>query len=301
MADLAALQNDKTLQTACETLWNDLMLTKVYVTGGLGPSASNEGFTRDYDLPNATAYAETCAAVALVFWAQRMLHLDMDGRYADMLELALFNGALVGLSREGTTYFYANPLESDGTPTRWHWHDCPCCTMNVSRLVASVAGYMVSASDDTLAFHLYGGIDTTRTLGGVATRVTEVSRYPFDGAIAITVDPASPADFTLMLRVPGWCGKASAMVNGAAVPMVLDKGYLRITRRWQAGDTVALSLPMRPERVYAHPCGDQQRRSGRAAARAARLLRRRGGSRGCGPAPSPAAGRRIDRHPKPAL
>jgi uncharacterized protein len=253
MADLAALQDDKTLQTACETLWNDLMLTKVYVTGGLGPSASNEGFTRDYDLPNATAYAETCAAVALVFWSQRMLHLDMDGRYADMLELALFNGALVGLSREGTTYFYANPLESDGTPTRWHWHDCPCCTMNVSRLVASVAGYMVSASDDTLAFHLYGGIDTTRTLGGVATRVTEVSRYPFDGSIAITVDPATPADFNLMLRVPGWCTDASATVNGTAVPLMLDKGYLRITRHWQAGDTVALSLPMRPERVYAHP------------------------------------------------
>ncbi|NCT11971.1 MAG: glycoside hydrolase family 127 protein, partial [Rhodobacterales bacterium] len=142
MADLAALTDDPSLQSACEVLWDDLMLTKVYVTGGLGPSASNEGFTRDYDLPNATAYAETCAAVALVFWAQRMLHLDMDGRYGDMMETALFNGALVGLSRDGTGYFYANPLESDGTPHRWHWHDCPCCTMNVSRLVASVAGYM---------------------------------------------------------------------------------------------------------------------------------------------------------------
>ena len=253
MADLAALTDDPSLQSACEVLWDDLMLTKVYVTGGLGPSASNEGFTRDYDLPNATAYAETCAAVALVFWAQRMLHLDMDGRYGDMMETALFNGALVGLSRDGTGYFYANPLESDGTPHRWHWHDCPCCTMNVSRLVASVAGYMVSASDDTLAFHLYGGIETTQTLGGVATRVRETSRYPFDGDIAITIDPATPADFTLLLRIPGWCDGASLRVNGADVPVVAHNGYAALTRRWQAGDRVALSLPMVAERIHAHP------------------------------------------------
>lgn len=253
MADLAALQDDASLQSACETLWDDLMLTKVYVTGGLGPSASNEGFTRDYDLPNATAYAETCAAVALVFWAQRMLHLDMDGLYADMLETALFNGALVGLSHDGTSYFYANPLESDGTPTRWHWHDCPCCTMNVSRLVASVAGYMISANPDTLAFHLYGGIDTTQTVGGVSTKISESSRYPFDGAIQISIDPAQPADFTLLLRIPGWCRTAAAQVNGQPVAMTPHNGYLAINRRWQAGDRVSLSLPMQPERIHAHP------------------------------------------------
>ena len=253
MADLAALQDDTSLQSACETLWDDLMLTKVYVTGGLGPSASNEGFTRDYDLPNATAYAETCAAVALVFWAQRMLHLDMDGRYADMLETALFNGALVGLSRDGTRYFYANPLESDGTATRWHWHDCPCCTMNVSRLVASVAGYMISANADTLAFHLYGGTETTQTLGGAATKITESSRYPFDGAIDIRIDPATPADFTLLLRIPGWCRAAQAQVNGHPVAMTPQNGYLAITRRWQSGDRVSLTLPMQPERIHAHP------------------------------------------------
>ena len=115
-------------------LWADVMASKIYITSGLGPAAANEGFTEDYDLPNATAYAETCASVALIFWAQRMLHLDLDGRYADVLELALFNGALCGLSRDGEHYFYSNPLDSDGRHERWAWHTCPCCTMNASRL-----------------------------------------------------------------------------------------------------------------------------------------------------------------------
>ena len=146
MADLAVELNDAGLKKACETLWDDVMVTKMYVTAGLGPSAHNEGFTYDYDLPNQTAYAETCASVALIFWAQRMLHLDLDGKYADMLELALFNGALSGLSRDGEHYFYMNPLESNGSANRWDWHTCPCCTMNVSRLVASVGGYFVSTA-----------------------------------------------------------------------------------------------------------------------------------------------------------
>ena len=138
MADLASDLGDPRLKSACELLWRDLTTKRMYLTAGLGPSASNEGFTVDYDLPNDTAYAETCASVALIFWAQRMLNLDCDGTYADILEQALYNGALSGLSREGTQYFYQNPLESDGTHKRWDWHPCPCCTMNVSRLVLSL-------------------------------------------------------------------------------------------------------------------------------------------------------------------
>ena len=161
MADLAFETGDPALKRTLETLWTDVMATKMYITAGLGPSAHNEGFTHDYDLPNQTAYAETCAAVALIFWAQRMLHLDLDGKYADILETALFNGALSGLSRDGEHYFYANPLESDGSAERWTWHTCPCCTMNVSRLVASVGGYALSVATDGIAFHLYGGISST--------------------------------------------------------------------------------------------------------------------------------------------
>jgi DUF1680 family protein len=253
MADLAFETGDPKLKTALETLWDDVMETKMYVTAGLGPSAHNEGFTHDYDLPNQTAYAETCASVALIFWAQRMLHLDLDGRYADILELALFNGALAGLSRDGRHYFYANPLESDGSAERWTWHTCPCCTMNVSRLVASVGGYFVSTADDGIAFHLYGGISTTTTIAGTAVSVREASNYPWSGAIRIAVDPASPAAFDVKLRIPGWCRGWTVSINGEAVAATPETGYLTLHRTWTAGDTIELDLPMTPHRLYANP------------------------------------------------
>lgn len=253
MADLAVELNDAGLKVACETLWKDVMETKMYVTAGLGPSAQNEGFTFDFDLPNQTAYAETCASVALIFWAQRMLHLDLDGKYADVLERALFNGALSGLSRDGEHYFYMNPLESNGTPTRWDWHTCPCCTMNVSRLVASVGGYFVSTAPDGIAFHLYGGISSTLDVGGTEVTVREVSNYPWSGEIAIEVDPAQPKAFDVKLRIPGWCRGATARVNGEAVTLEPVNGYATIHRTWQAGDRIALELPMPVERLFANP------------------------------------------------
>jgi DUF1680 family protein len=253
MADLARETGDAGLRRACEVLWQDVMATKLYVTAGLGPEASNEGFTRDYDLPNASAYAETCASVALIFWAQRMLHLDLDGQYADVLERSLYNTALGGLSRDGEHYHYANPLEDDGSHRRWAWHRCPCCTMNASRLVASVAGYFASAGPAGVALHLYGGIATEVEAGGTRVRIAEASGYPYDGEVRVAVDPAAPAEFTLWLRVPGWCRRATAAVNGAAWSGMPERGYLAIRRRWQAGDAVTLSLVMEPERLYAHP------------------------------------------------
>jgi DUF1680 family protein len=254
MADLAAELGDADLKRACEVLWDDVMVTKMYVTAGLGPSAHNEGFTHDYDLPNETAYAETCASVALIFWAQRMLHLDLDGKYADVLELAMFNGALSGLSRDGEHYFYANPLESDGTPTRWDWHTCPCCTMNVSRLVASVGGYFVSTAESGVAFHLYGGISTSVETAGTKVALREVSNYPWSGDIKINIDPETPAQFDVKLRIPGWSHGARVSVNGQ--PVSTDsavKGYLTINRTWSKGDVVSLDLPMPAVRLYAHP------------------------------------------------
>ncbi len=257
MADLAADLGDDRLKRACEVLWNDLTTKRMYVTGGLGPAAANEGFTKDYDLPNDTAYCETCASVALVFWAQRMLNLDLDGKYADTLELALYNNALSGLSRDGEHYFYANPLESDGSHERWSWHICPCCTMNVSRLVASVGGYFYSTGANELAVHLYGGTGTTIELAGTKVQVTEESRYPWSGAIAIAVDPEAPAEFALKLRIPGWvrAGQAKLAVNGAPVDIAanLSNGYVAIRRTWAKGDSVSLDLPMPVERTYANP------------------------------------------------
>lgn len=253
MADLAAELGDAGLRKACQTLWDDVMETKMYVTAGLGPSAHNEGFTYDYDLPNQTAYAETCASVALIFWAQRMLHLDMNRKYADILELALFNGALSGLSRDGEHYFYANPLESNGSAERWAWHTCPCCTMNVSRLVASVGGYFVSRAEDGIAINLYGGISTTIETAGTRVALRETSNYPWSGDIRIAVDPEADARFELKLRIPGWCRGARVTLNGQAVTGSPVDGYLTIDRVWHKGDVVTLDLPMPAERIYAHP------------------------------------------------
>jgi DUF1680 family protein len=255
MADLAAELDDAALKRAVEILWHDVTSRQMYVTAGLGPSKHNEGFTAYYDLPNETAYAETCASVALIFWAQRMLNIDLDGKYADVLELALYNGALSGFARDGEHYFYENPLESDGRHSRWKWHTCPCCTMNVSRLVASVGGFFFSTGTDTLAVHLYGGSSATLDIGGRRVRVQESSNYPWSGAIRVAIDPDSPAEFIVKLRVPGWANGVSARINGAAIDVGanLKRGYLTIRRTWNAGDTVDLDLPMPVQRIYAHP------------------------------------------------
>lgn len=255
MADLAAEIDDAGLKHACEVLWDDVTSRRMYVTGGFGPSAHNEGFTTDYDLPNDTAYAETCATVAMVFWAQRMLNLDLDGKYADLMELGLFNGGLAGLSHEGTHYFYENKLESDGSHSRWAWHSCPCCTMNVSRLVASIGDYFYSTGKDLIAVHLYGGNSATIDLDGTVVKIREESNFPWSGKIAISVDPVAEREFTLKLRIPSWTENASVSVNGETVDVAAasEKGYLAIRRVWRAGDRIAMDLPMPVRRLYAHP------------------------------------------------
>jgi DUF1680 family protein len=253
MADLAAETGDRSLQAACERLWADVTSKRMYVTAGLGPSASNEGYTTDYDLPNATAYAETCASVALIFWAQRMLNLDCDSRYADVMELAFYNGALSGLSRDGTHYFYENPLESSGDHHRWTWHPCPCCPMNVARLIGSVGGYFYSVGDDLLGVHMYGGSSANVTLGGKTLRLIQETDYPWSGDVALTIQADAPTEFELRLRVPGWAREATLAVNGARADARTVNGYLALRRRWGSGDRARLSLPMPVERIHAHP------------------------------------------------
>ena len=192
------------------------MSSKIYITSGLGPAAANEGFTEAYDLPNDTAYAETCASVALIFWAQRMLHLDLDGKYADVVEQALFNGALTGLSRDGEHYFYSNPLDSDGRHSRWAWHTCPCCTMNSSRLIASVGGYFISAGEgcgcvSSLRRHIDNPRSGRNNRGLAGNQHLPAVRLDQDRS-----QPANPARFTVKLRIPGWANGASAAINGDA-------------------------------------------------------------------------------------
>jgi DUF1680 family protein len=240
---------------ACKTLWADLTTKRLYITGGLGPSARNEGFTADYDLPNETAYAETCAAVGLIFWSHRMLLVERDGRYADMMELALYNGALSGLSLDGAHFFYDNPLASRGEHRRWTWHRCPCCPPNIGRLVASLGQYIYSTGAGEAAVHLYIAGRAQMTVDHVSVTLRQATQYPWQGAIEITVDPERDFDFALRLRVPAWCRSAQVEINGNEIDIgpVMDRGYAHIRRRWRKGDTVRLTLDMPAERIYAHP------------------------------------------------
>jgi DUF1680 family protein len=255
MADIAAEYGDDSLRVALERLWADLTTKRLYVTGGLGPSQDNEGFTADYDLPNESAYAETCAAVGLIFWSSRMLGMGPDARYADIMELALYNGSISGLSLDGSLFFYENPLESRGAHNRWKWHHCPCCPPNIGRMVTSIGSYMYGVADDTIAVHLYGDNTARLDMARQTVRLTQTSRYPWDGAINIAVDLEAPTTFTLHLRIPGWCRNAALSVNGEAVDLASStrNGYAAITREWAVGDQVRLDLDMAVERVRAHP------------------------------------------------
>ncbi|HEY8360970.1 MAG TPA: beta-L-arabinofuranosidase domain-containing protein, partial [Ramlibacter sp.] len=255
MADIAAEYGDDSLTDALEILWDDVTGKQMYVTGGIGPAARNEGFTDYYDLPNDTAYAETCAAVGLAFWASRMLGRQPDRRYADIMEQALYNGALSGLSADGSRFFYENPLESHGHHHRWDWHRCPCCPPNIARLVASIGTYMYGVADNAVAVHLYGESTARLEVAGTPITVTQNTQYPWDGAIRMTLNLSQPTRFTLSLRIPGWCTAPEISVGSErmATDTVGALGYLAIEREWRDGDSVDLVLPMSIAMLRAHP------------------------------------------------
>ena len=253
MADLAVETSDLTLLAACNTLFDNLTQRQLYVTGGLGPSGVNEGFTRPYDLPNQTAYAETCAAVALAFWGHRMAQIELDGRFTDQVELVLFNGALSGIARDGEHYFYENVLESHGDNRRWKWHYCPCCPTNIARLIASLGSYFYTSKPGELAVHLYGANTAQVQVGDSAVKLEQKTSYPWDGDIALTISPEQASRFTLHLRIPGWCSSAKLSVNGQPVAAEPVKGYVSIARDWSAGDVVRISLDMPVQLLHANP------------------------------------------------
>lgn len=256
MADVATEYDDDSLTAALDVLWDDLTGKQMYVTGGIGPDEANEGFTDHYDLPNETAYAETCAAVGLVFWAARMLGRGPNARYADILEQALYNGAISGLSRDGRRFFYDNPLESRGGHHRWIWHACPCCPPNIARLVTSLGSYICSAADDEVAVHLYCRSSARIALAnGAALTLSQETDYPWSGDIRLTLDGAAPARFALLLRIPAWAVGAALSVNDEPVDLaaVTIDGYARLDRLWRPGDRIALTLPLAVRRLRAHP------------------------------------------------
>jgi DUF1680 family protein len=255
MADLARELNDPSLFQTCERLWQHLTSTRMYITGGVGSSSANEGLTTDYDLPNDTAYAETCASIGLVLWNHRLLQLDTDQRYADLLERALYNGVLSGLALSGEAFFYENPLESHGTHHRQEWFKCACCPPNVARLLTSLGQYIYSANEADVMVHLYIQSTGNISVAGQQIVLKQESDYPWHGTIKLSLEIEQPTEFGLNLRIPGWCKQSHLTINGEAFPVEqhLHKGYVRIVRSWQSGDSITLDLAMPVERVYAHP------------------------------------------------
>ncbi|MFN8446124.1 MAG: glycoside hydrolase family 127 protein [Caldilineaceae bacterium] len=255
VADLAHEYDDLSLLQTCEKLWDNLVHQRMYLTGGIGPSHRNEGFTSDYDLPDESAYAETCASIALIMWNQRMLQTAGEGKYADIIEQTLYNGFISGVALDGKHFFYENPLASNGHHHRTPWFICPCCPPNLGRILASLGNYFYSTSEDGVWVHLYGQNKAKLTLNNAAVSLRQKTEYPWDGKVEIRVDEAQAHTFTLYLRIPGWCEKWKLKVNGKKVSKKLDpvNGYIALKRTWYPGDSVELDLAMPVQPVYAHP------------------------------------------------
>ena len=255
MADLAAELGDGKLRAACERLWTDLTTKRLYITGGLGPSKDNEGFTVDYDLPNETAYAETCAAIALVFWAKRMLKLTGDGQYGDVMERALYNNVLAGVSLDGERYFYDNVLESKGDKHRFDWHPCPCCPPNLLRLLTSFGAYIYNANSSQVSVDLYVQGSAVFEVDGTHLKLHQRSDYPWDGKVSLKLELEKSAQFKLRLRIPGWARSATLKLNNQAIELepAVKHGYAELERDWQTNDEILLEFPMPVEQVRAHP------------------------------------------------
>jgi hypothetical protein len=264
MVDVAHETADRGLLAACRRLWDSITTRRMYITGGIGSSHIGERFTFDYDLPNEEAYAETCAAIALVFAAHRMLIAERDGRYADAMERCLYNGVLSGMSLDGTRFYYDNYLASvpgwhelahRKSPLRQEWFGCACCPPNLARLLASIGQYIYSQSADEVSVDLYAGSNARFDLGGTSVELEQTTGYPWDGAVTLSVRPQRQARFSLALRIPSWCDKASLKVNGKPTSLkpITRRGYARVKRLWSAGDRVELVLPMPVQRVTSHP------------------------------------------------
>lgn len=269
MADVAAVTGDEKMRAAGKRIWEYLITSKLYLTGGIGASGSGEAFGQPYELPNMTAYNETCASVGMDFWNHRLFLLEGDAKYIDVMERTLYNGLVSGVSLDGKTFFYPNPLESNGQHARQEWFGVACCPGNITRFMPSVPGYLYATRGDSLFVNLFAAGTANVDLPGGKLKVTQETRYPWDGAVKMTVSPDRARAFGINVRIPGWArnepvpsklytfldrndAAASITVNGQPVPMTIDRGYVTINRTWVPGDTIALDLPMPVRRVIAH-------------------------------------------------
>ena len=274
VTDVAALSHNDGFAKAADRLWQDIVSKRVYVTGGVGARGTTESFGDDYELPNLRAYTETCASVGNDLWNQRMFLLHGDGKYVDLLERILYNGVLSGVSLAGNTFFYQNPLESNGRAKRAEYFEVACCPANLARLIEQVPGLMYAQTADTIYANLYAGSHASVALGSRTVTLTQDTRYPWDGDISLTLDPGGSGPFTVALRIPGWAreqpiasdlyrftdangGPPSISVRSGkaspqTVPLDVRDGYVRIKRNWKRGDAIHLALPMSPRRLVAH-------------------------------------------------
>jgi uncharacterized protein len=277
MADVAALTDDKDFLRAIDSIWNNVVGKKIYVQGGVGAIGDGERFGDNYELPNRTAYNETCAAIANVYWNHRMFLLHGDSKYIDILEKSLYNGLISGVGMDGKSFFYTNAMEiKNGMPHkdmeagRSGWFPCSCCPTNVTRLIPSIPGYMYAQKDNNLYVNLFATSSTTIEVNKKIVQLTQQNNYPWDGNLMFTVTPKSPVEMNLLIRIPGWAqnkampsslykfeanssAKTTITINGKLVDYKIENGYAVLNKTWKKGDVVAVNLPMEVRKVVADP------------------------------------------------
>ncbi|HSO88906.1 MAG TPA: glycoside hydrolase family 127 protein [Draconibacterium sp.] len=268
MADVAAITGDSAYLGALDKIWNDIVTSKLYITGGIGAAGGHEGFGPDYDLPNMSAYNETCASIGSIYWNYRMFLLHGNSKYFDVLEQTLYNGMVDGVSLTGDHFFYPNPLESMGQHSRSEWFGCACCPSNVCRFIPSVPGYIYGQTDDRLFVNLYIQNSVSLEMKGKKLDIEQVTNYPWDGDVSVRINLDAGESFEVALRIPCWAnnevlpgnlysfadGKMPVFtikINGKNVAYKIENGYAVISKKWKKGDEIQLNLPMETRRVKA--------------------------------------------------
>ncbi|MXN91522.1 glycoside hydrolase family 127 protein [Flavobacterium sp. Sd200] len=275
MTDIAAIYKDKSYREAVDKLWDNMVEKKIYVTGGIGAKHEGEAFGANYELPNLSAYNETCAAIGSVYWNNRLFNLTGNVKYNDLLERTMYNAVISGMSLKGTEFFYPNPMESDGVYkfnmgacTRSAWFDCSCCPTNLIRFIPAIPGLIYAQENQTLFVNLYMSNTANVNLNGTAMKVAQETNYPWDGKVKLTVSPQKAGTFTVKMRVPGWARnevmpgglynyvtKSSAVptlsINGKMQDAKIADGYFILNRKWKKGDVVEVNFPMEIREVVA--------------------------------------------------
>lgn len=270
MADIALYMQDKAYLNAIDTIWNNIVSKKMYITGGLGSTANNEAFGKNYELPNATAYCETCASIANCMFNLRMFKLHGDSKYIDVLERSLYNTVLSGISISGDKFFYPNVLETNKNgQERSLWFDCSCCPTNLSRFIPAVPGYIYAVDDKSIYANLFVGSSGEVQFNGRKVLLEQQTDYPWSGDVKIVINPVETNAFDMKIRIPGWAegdvvpsdlysfigqknGDVQIQLNGKPYKYRKEKGYAVVTNKWKKGDVIAISFPMEPRQVITH-------------------------------------------------